>query len=49
MVAMAAVLVLGGAAIAPTYAVVYAMVDEAAPAGAVSVALVVARGRPCLP
>src|SRR5437763_5988380 len=31
--AMAAVLVLGGAAIAPTYAVVYAMVDDAAPAG----------------
>jgi len=31
--AMAAVLVLGGTAIAPTYAVVYAMVDDAAPAG----------------
>src|SRR5689334_605059 len=30
---MAAVLVLGGSAIAPTYAVVYAMVDDAAPAG----------------
>jgi len=27
------VLVLGGSAIAPTYAVVYAMVDDAAPAG----------------
>ncbi|HEX3329050.1 MAG TPA: MFS transporter [Gaiellales bacterium] len=33
IVAMAAVLVLGGTAIAPTYAVVYAMVDDAAPAG----------------
>jgi MFS family permease len=33
VVAMAAVLVLGGTAIAPTYAVVYAMVDDAAPAG----------------
>ena len=33
VVAMAAVLVLGGTAIAPTYAVVYAMVDGAAPAG----------------
>jgi hypothetical protein len=31
--AMAAVLVLAGTAIAPTYAVVYAMVDDAAPAG----------------
>ena len=30
---MAAVLVLGGAAIAPTYAVVYVTVDYAAPAG----------------
>lgn len=33
VLAMAAVLVLGGSAIAPTYAVVYAMVDDAAPAG----------------
>lgn len=33
VLAMAAVLVLGGTAIAPTYAVVYAMVDDAAPAG----------------
>jgi predicted MFS family arabinose efflux permease len=34
--ALAAVVVLAGAAIAPTYAAVYAMVDRAAPAGAVT-------------
>jgi MFS family permease len=33
VLAMAAVLVLAGTAIAPTYAVVYAMIDDAAPAG----------------
>ena len=33
VVALAAVLVLAGTAIAPTYAVAYALVDEAAPAG----------------
>ncbi len=33
VVAMAGVLVLGGTAIAPTYAVVYAMVDDVAPKG----------------
>ena len=36
MVALGAVLVVAGAAIAPAYAAVYAMVDEAAPAGTVT-------------
>jgi MFS family permease len=36
MVALGAVLALAGAAIAPTYAAVYAMVDEAAPTGTVT-------------
>ncbi|HKE81160.1 MAG TPA: MFS transporter [Solirubrobacteraceae bacterium] len=36
LVALAVVLFLAGAAIAPTYATVYALVDEAAPAGAVT-------------
>jgi hypothetical protein len=35
-VALAAVLVLAGATIAPTYATIYAMVDHAAPAGTVT-------------
>jgi predicted MFS family arabinose efflux permease len=34
--ALAAVLLVAGAAIAPTYATVYAMVDRAAPAGTVT-------------
>ena len=34
--ALGAVLVVAGAAIAPTYSIVYAMVDEAAPAGTVT-------------
>ena len=36
VLALAAVLVVAGAAIAPTYAMVYAMVDDAAPAGTVT-------------
>jgi hypothetical protein len=36
MVALGAVLVIAGAAIAPAYAAVYAMVDEAAPTGTVT-------------
>ena len=36
LVALGAVLVVAGAAIAPAYAAVYAMVDEAAPAGTVT-------------
>jgi MFS family permease len=36
LVALGAVLLLAGAAIAPTYATVYAMVDDAAPAGTVT-------------
>jgi len=36
VVALAAVLLVAGAAIAPTYAIVYAMVDHAAPAGTVT-------------
>jgi MFS family permease len=36
IVALGAVLIVAGAAIAPTYATVYAMVDEAAPAGTVT-------------
>jgi MFS family permease len=36
VVAMAAVLLVAGAAIAPTYAAVYSMVDDAAPAGTVT-------------
>jgi predicted MFS family arabinose efflux permease len=36
VVALGAVLVIAGAAIAPAYAAVYAMVDEAAPAGTVT-------------
>ena len=36
VVALGAVLVVAGAAIAPAYAAVYAMVDEAAPAGTVT-------------
>jgi MFS family permease len=36
VLALAAVLLVAGAAIAPTYATVYAMVDEAAPAGTVT-------------
>jgi predicted MFS family arabinose efflux permease len=36
VIALAAVLLVAGAAIAPTYATVYAMVDEAAPAGTVT-------------
>ncbi len=36
LVALGAVLLVAGAAIAPTYSIVYAMVDEAAPAGTVT-------------
>jgi predicted MFS family arabinose efflux permease len=36
IVALGAVLLVAGAAIAPTYSIVYAMVDEAAPAGTVT-------------